>query len=202
MIEKIGDTLVLATHNAGKLEEMRALMADFPFQLVSSKELGLSEPEETGTTFIENARIKAQSAVKESRLPCLADDSGIEIDALDGAPGVYTADWAETENGRDFVMAMEKSHARLLASGAPQPWTCRFVSTLVLAFPDGSESVFDGRAEGHFVWPMRGALGHGYDPVFQPLGHGVTFAEMSHNAKNAISHRGRSIVALTEALRA
>ena len=201
MIKRIGQKLVLATHNSGKLEEMRALLADFPFELVSSKELNLPEPEETGTTFVENARIKARAAGEASGLPCLADDSGIEIDALGKEPGVYTADWAETPKGRDFKMAMEKSHNLLLASGAEQPWICRFVSTLVLRFPNGAEYVFDGRAEGHFVWPMRGIEGHGYDPIFQPLGRTETFGEMAASDKNAISHRGRSIAMLIEALR-
>lgn len=201
MLEKIGGRLVIATHNAGKLEEMRALLADFPFELTSSKELGLDEPEETGTTFIENARIKAHASVAASGLPCLADDSGIEIDALDRAPGVYTADWAETETGRDFRMAMEVSHEKLLETGAEQPWTCRFCSTLVLAFPDGTDFVFEGKAEGHFVWPMRGIEGHGYDPIFQPIGYDRTFAEMPANEKNAISHRGRSIKKFIAALK-
>lgn len=201
MIDRIGDTLVLATHNAGKLDEMRALLAEFPFRLVSAGELGLPEPEETGTTFVENARIKALAAARATGLPCLADDSGIEIDALGGEPGVYTADWAETPNGRDFVMAMEKSHDRLLASGAGEPWTCRFVSTLVLVFPDGEEHVFDGKVDGQFSWPMRGELGHGYDPIFMPDGHDRTFGEMDAGEKNALSHRGRSVDALIAALK-
>ena len=151
--------------------------------------MGLPEPEETGTTFVENARIKAHAAAKATGLPALSDDSGIAIDALDGAPGVYTADWAETETGRDFVMAMEKTRNALLDSGAAEPWTARFCCTLVLAWPDGSDEVFPGVMEGRVVWPMRGDQGHGYDPIFQPEGYDITFGEMDRWEKNRISHR-------------
>ena len=130
--------------------------------------------------------------MKATGLPALADDSGIEVDALDGAPGVYTADWAETPEGRDFVMAMTKTHELLEAKSAPHPRTARFCSTQVLAWPDGHDEVFAGTVEGKLVWPMRGKLGHGYDPMFQPIGHEITFAEMDPDQKNAISHRADS----------
>lgn len=184
-----GDRLLVATHNAGKLEEIRELLAPFGVSVVGAKEMDLPEPVEDGTTFVENARIKAHAAAKATGLPSLSDDSGIEIDALDKRPGVYTADWAETDQGRDFKMAMGKSHDLLVASGAAQPWVCRFCSTLVLAWPDGHDEVFAGTVEGQFVWPMRGEEGHGYDPIFQPDGYDITFGEMSFDEKNRISHR-------------
>ncbi len=184
-----GDRLLVATHNAGKLEEIGALLTPYGVSVVGAAEMNLPEPEETGTTFVENARIKAHAAARATGLPALSDDSGIEIDALDKQPGVYTADWAETETGRDFVMAMTKAHERLLASGASEPWNARFCCTLVLAWPDGHDEVFPGVMEGRFVWPMRGAQGHGYDPVFQPEGYDVTFGEMDRWEKNRISHR-------------
>ncbi|QFS84721.1 Non-canonical purine NTP pyrophosphatase [Roseivivax sp. THAF40] len=184
--------LLVATHNQGKLEEISALLEPFGVECVGAASMDLPEPEETGTTFVENARIKAHAAARATGLPALSDDSGIEIDALDGAPGVYTADWAETDQGRDFVMAMTKAHDRLVASGAPQPWTARFCCTLVLAWPDGHDEVFPGTMEGQVIWPMRGDQGHGYDPIFQPDGYSVTFGEMDRWEKNKISHRARA----------
>ncbi|MHA7874894.1 RdgB/HAM1 family non-canonical purine NTP pyrophosphatase [Roseivivax sp.] len=184
-----GDRLLVATHNQGKLEEIAALLEPRGVTVVGAAEMALDEPEETGTTFVENARIKAHAAAKATGLPALSDDSGIEIDALDGAPGVYTADWAETGAGRDFTMAMTKAHDRLIAAGASQPWSARFCCTLVLAWPDGHDEVFPGVMEGQVVWPMRGDQGHGYDPIFQPEGFDVTFGEMDRWKKNEISHR-------------
>ncbi len=186
LIEK---KLVVATHNAGKLEEISALLAPYGIEATSAGELGLAEPEETEDSFVGNARIKAHFAAKETGLPALADDSGIEIDALDGAPGVYTADWAETPNGRDFVMAMTKTHEKLEAVNAPYPRTGRFCCTLVLAWPDGHDEIFPGVMPGQLVWPMRGEQGHGYDPIFQPNGYDITFGEMDRWEKNKISHR-------------
>ena len=184
-----GDTLLVATHNAGKLEEIASLLEPYGVKVIGAGEKGLDEPDETETTFVGNARIKAHAAAKATGLPALSDDSGIEIDALGGAPGVYTADWAETETGRDFVMAMTKTHEKLLASGAAQPWTARFCCTLVLAWPDGHDEVFPGVVEGQIVWPMRGSEGHGYDPIFMPNGYDITFGEMDRWEKNRISHR-------------
>ena len=181
--------LLVATHNSGKLEEIADLLGDFGISVVGANEMNLAEPEETGTTFVENARIKAHAATKATGLPALADDSGIEIDALDGAPGVYTADWAETPNGRDFILAMTRVHDELLSRGAAQPWTARFCCTFVLAWPDGHDEVFEGRMEGEIVWPMRGQQGHGFDPIFQPKGYDQTFGEMDRWEKNRISHR-------------
>lgn len=184
-----GDRLLVATHNAGKLEEMAALLAPFGIACVGAAEMRLPEPAETETTFIGNARIKAHAAAKATGLPALADDSGIEVEALGGAPGVYTADWAETPQGRDFVMAMTRTWAELEAVNAPLPRRARFRSTLVLAWPDGHDEVFEGKVEGQVIWPMRGAQGHGYDPMFQPAGFDITFAQMEPAQKNVISHR-------------
>ena len=181
--------LLVATHNSGKLEEIADLLGDFGISVCGANEMNLAEPEETGTTFVENARIKAHAATKATGLPALADDSGIEIDALDGAPGVHTADWAETPNGRDFILAMTRVHDELVSRGAPQPWTARFCCTFVLAWPDGHDEVFEGRMEGQIVWPMRGQQGHGFDPIFQPKGYDQTFGEMDRWEKNRISHR-------------
>ena len=184
-----GATLVVATHNNGKLEEITDLLAPFNVAVKGAKELNLTEPEETETTFVGNARIKAHAAARATGLPALSDDSGITIDSLGGAPGVYTADWAETPNGRDFVMAMKKTHAALEAANAPFPRRAQFRCTLVLAWPDGHDEVFEGVMPGVIVWPMRGDQGHGYDPIFQPDGYDITFGEMDRWEKNKISHR-------------
>ena len=188
-----GSKLVVATHNQGKLEEMTALLSPYGVELTSAGALGLPEPEETETTFIGNARIKAHAAAQATGIPALSDDSGIEIDALGGAPGVYTADWAETPNGRDFEMAMRKAHEKLEAIDAPEPRLAAFCCTMVLAWPDGHDEVFEGRMPGQVVWPMRGQFGHGYDPIFQPDGYDITFGEMDRWEKNKISHRARAI---------
>lgn len=188
--------LVVATHNTGKLVEIADLLKPYGVELSSNADHGLPEPEETETTFVGNARIKAHAAARATGLPALADDSGIEIDGLGGAPGVYTADWAETPNGRDFVMAMTRSWNELEAASAPEPRTARFCSTLVLAWPDGHDEVFAGVMAGQIVWPMRGDQGHGYDPIFQPEGYDVTFGEMDRWEKNKISHRADAFAKL------
>jgi len=184
-----GDRLLVATHNRGKLDEIADLLAPFGITIVGAAEMGLAEPAETGTTFAENARIKAHAAARATGLIALSDDSGIEIDALDKAPGVYTADWAETAAGRDFVMAMTKTHDLLEAKNAPLPRAARFCCTLVMAWPDGHDEVFPGAMAGQIVWPMRGDQGHGYDPIFQPESYNITFGEMDRWEKNRISHR-------------
>lgn len=184
-----GDRLLVATHNAGKLEEIAALLAPYGVAIAGAAEMGLPEPAETGTTFVENARIKAHAAAQATGLPALSDDSGIEVAALGGAPGVYTADWAETPTGRDFAMAMTRTWQALEAVSAPEPRLARFCCTLVLAWPDGHDEVFAGVMPGRIVWPMRGDQGHGYDPIFQPDGQEKTFGEMDRWQKNRISHR-------------
>ncbi|SEN46285.1 dITPase [Paracoccus alcaliphilus] len=181
--------LLVATHNAGKLSEMRALLAPYGVEVVGAAEAGLAEPVETEDNFVGNARIKARAAVTATGLPALADDSGISVDALDGAPGVYTADWAETGNGRDFGMAMQRTWDELEAKGAPAPRKAQFRCTLVLMWPDSHDEVFEGVLPGQVVWPPRGAEGHGYDPIFMPDGHDVTLGEMSAQMKNSLSHR-------------
>lgn len=188
-----GEKLVLATHNKGKLEEMTHLLAPYGVTVVSAGEMNLPEPEETEDTFVGNARIKAHAAAQATGLPALSDDSGITIDALNGAPGVYTADWAETENGRDFMMAMTRSHNELEAVNAPFPRTAQFRCTLVLAWPDGHDDVFEGIMPGQLVWPIRGENGFGYDPMFQPDGLDVTCAQMLPTEKHKISHRGQAV---------
>jgi len=184
-----GTHLVVATHNAGKLEEIQALLEPFGISVSSNADHGLPEPDETETTFVGNARIKALAAAKATGLPALADDSGIEIDGLGGQPGVHTADWAEGPGGRDFVRAMTKTWEMLEAAAAPYPRKARFCCTLVLAWPDGHDEVFPGVMAGEIVWPMRGNQGHGYDPIFQPAGYSQTFGEMDRWEKNKISHR-------------
>lgn len=202
-------TIVVASHNAGKIREIRDLIGPLGFEAKSAADLKFEEPDETGTTYEENARIKALASAKASGLPALSDDSGLAVDALDGAPGVYTANWAEREDGsRDFGMAMEKLEKALDEKGAktPESRTGRFVSVLCLAWPDGHTELFRGEVEGHIVWPPRGDLGFGYDPVFQPVGYDVTFGEMPAEAKHgwkpgdaqALSHRARAFKLFVE----
>lgn len=184
--------LLVATHNAGKLEEMRALFAPHGIEVVGAAEMRLGEPAETETSFVGNARIKARAAMEATGLPVLADDSGITVDGLDGAPGVHTADWAETPDGRDFMQAMQRTWDELEALGVPEPRRAQFRATLLMLWPDGHEEIFEGVAPGRLVWPPRGALGHGYDPIFVPDGHERTYAEMTADEKNAISHRAEA----------
>ena len=187
---KRGDRLVLATHNAGKLVEFKELLAEFDLDLVSAGQLGLPEPDETGTTFIENARIKAHAAAKASGTIALADDSGMMVDALGGQPGVYTANWAETPHGRDYSVGMRRVEDSLQAAGAQSPSERRgsFNATLCLAHPDGRDAVFEGAVTGTLVWPPRGDKGFGFDPVFMPDGYDITFGEMPSSAKHSWSH--------------
>ncbi len=194
-----GDRLIIATHNRGKLEEMAHLLEPYGVTVIGAGDLGLPEPEETETTFVGNARIKAHATAQATGLPALSDDSGIEIQALNGAPGVYTADWAETPTGRDFILAMTRAHDELEALNAPHPRRARFCCTLVLAWPDGHDEVFEGAVDGRIVWPRRGDQGHGYDPIFQPDGHDLTFGEMDRWEKNRMSHRGRAVQAFVDA---
>lgn len=194
-----GDELVLASHNAGKLREIAELLAPYGLHVRSAAEFGLTEPAETEETFAGNARIKAHFAARGTGLPALSDDSGLEVDALDGAPGVHTADWAETGNGRDFAMAMEKLWRKLEEAGAPEPRTGRFVCTLCIAWPDGEDVVVRGEVAGQIVWPIRGSRGFGFDPVFQPEGETETFGEMDPARKHAMSHRADAFRKLTAA---
>ena len=202
-------TIVVASHNKGKIAEIAELIEPFGFAAKSAAELNFAEPDETGTTFEENAKIKALASAQASGLPALSDDSGIVIDALDGAPGVYTANWAETEDGtRDFAMAMDKVEAALKEKGATQSSqrTARFVSVLCLAWPDGHVEYFRGEVEGTVAYPPRGTSGFGYDPIFQPEGYDRTFGEMTSDEKHgwkpgdefALSHRARAFKKFVE----
>ncbi|MBB3408144.1 XTP/dITP diphosphohydrolase [Rhizobium sp. BK316] len=202
-------TIVVASHNQGKIREIQDLIGPLGFTAKSAAELNFIEPKETGTTFEENATIKALASAQASGLPALSDDSGLVVDALGGDPGVYTADWAETGNGsRDFNMAMEKVERALEKAGAtkPEQRTARFVSVLCLAWPDGHTELFRGEVEGTVAWPPRGIQGFGYDPVFQPEGYDVTFGEMSAEEKHgwnigkpqALSHRARAFKLFVE----
>ncbi len=202
MRPKLGSgKLVIATHNAGKLKEIAKLLEPFGLDCVSAGALGLPEPPETGTTFVENALIKARAAAEASGLPALADDSGLSVAALDGRPGVYTADWAERqffegEPGRDWYMAMGKVEGMLQAKGPDIPRDCWFSCVLALAWPDGEHVIYEGRADGTLTWPPRGTLGFGYDPVFVPLGRDKTFAELDPEEKHAMSHRADAFAKL------
>ncbi len=202
-------TIVVASHNAGKIAEIADLIGPFGFSAKSAAELKFEEPDETGTTFEENAAIKALASARASGMPALSDDSGLVVDALDGAPGVYTANWAELEDGsRDFAMAMEKVEKALAERGAttPEQRSGRFVSVLCLAWPDGHTEIFRGEVEGTIVWPPRGTKGFGYDPVFQPEGYDTTFGEMTAEQKHgwkpgdaqALSHRARAFKLFVE----
>lgn len=202
--------IVVASHNQGKLREIADLIAPFGFEAKSAKSYGLPEPEETGTTFEENAFIKAHAAATATGLPALSDDSGLMIDALGGQPGVYTADWAVTEDGtRDFGLAMQRAEVAMQQAGATSPdkRKGRFVAVICLCFPDGEAEYFRGEVEGTLVWPPRGELGFGYDPVFMPDGHDVTFGEMTAEQKHgwkpgmpqALSHRARAFKMFAEA---
>lgn len=191
-----GDKLVIASHNAGKLREIAALIAPFGVSAISAADLGLAEPEETEDTFAGNARIKAHFAAENSGLPALSDDSGITVDALDGAPGVYTADWAETPDGRDFPMAMTKVWDLLNEKKASEPRKAQFRATLCMAWPDGHDELFEGIVHGRLVWPMRGVLGFGFDPIFQPDGATETFGEMDQTKKHETSHRADAFAKL------
>lgn len=193
-----GNELLIATHNKGKLEEIAALLSPYGVSVSSNADHGLPEPEETETTFVGNARIKAHAAVKATGLPALSDDSGITVDGLDGAPGAYTADWAETLGGRDFVMAMTRTWNELEQRAVAEPRLAQFRCCLVLAWPDGHDEVFEGVMSGRIVWPMRGDQGHGYDPIFQPDGYAETFGQMDRWEKNRISHRADAFGKLIE----
>ncbi|WP_174297983.1 RdgB/HAM1 family non-canonical purine NTP pyrophosphatase [Sphingomonas bacterium] len=193
--------LVIASHNEGKVREIRALLAPYGVEPVSAKELDLPEPEETGTTFLANAELKARSAADLSGLPALADDSGLCVEALGGDPGVRTANWAETGDGaRDWTLAMTRVEDALAAKGPGASRSAHFVCTLALAWPDGHVQWFEGRADGTLTWPPRGTVGFGYDPVFVPLGDTRSYAELDPAEKHAISHRADAFRQLVAAV--
>lgn len=195
-----GSTVVVASHNPGKVREINDLIEPYGLKAMSAAELNLSEPEETGATFAENARIKAQVAAAASGLAALADDSGLAVDALNGAPGIYSARWAGP--GKDFDTAMRNVEEKLQAAGATTKYrrTAQFVCALCLAWPDGHDETFEGRVTGTLVWPPRGHNGFGYDPVFVADGHELTFGEMDPAQKHALSHRADAFAKLTRAI--
>jgi len=182
------NTLVLASHNKGKLKEFDALLKGLVGEVKSAGDQGLIEPEEIGTTFLENATMKALTAMKACGLPCLSDDSGLSVNALNGAPGVYSADWAGPE--KNFAKAMKDVQDKM---GEAVDRSAYFTSVLVLAYPDGRIESFEGCVDGQIVWPPRGVEGFGYDPMFLPDGYDKTFGEMSADEKHAISHRARAV---------
>jgi XTP/dITP diphosphohydrolase len=203
---RIAGRLVIATHNPGKLKEMRELLAPYQIEPISAAQMGFPEPDETGTTFSANARIKAEAAAQASRTPAFADDSGLAVDALGGEPGVYSARWAGPD--RNFGRAMETIEEKFRALGAmaPERRRAHFVSALCVAWPDGHVEEFEGRIDGTLVWPPRGDKGFGYDPMFLPDGYTLTFGEMTGEEKHGLpprgkglSHRARAFLQLAEA---
>uniref|UniRef100_E6VI45 dITP/XTP pyrophosphatase n=1 Tax=Rhodopseudomonas palustris (strain DX-1) TaxID=652103 RepID=E6VI45_RHOPX len=205
MHRRITGKLVIATHNPGKLAEMRELLAPYGIEAISAGELGLAEPDETGDSFQANARIKAEAAAKAAQLPAFADDSGLAVDALDGAPGIYSARWAG--DSKDFGGAMARIERLLQERGAtaPERRTAHFVSALCVAWPDGHVEEVEAHAGGTLVWPPRGTAGFGYDPIFLPDGHDRTFGEMTSVEKHGLpplglglSHRAKAFVKLAE----
>jgi XTP/dITP diphosphohydrolase len=205
MHRRLDGRVVIATHNPGKLVEMRELLAPYGIEAVSADELKLPEPEETGKTFAANARIKAQAAAQAAGLTAFADDSGLAVDALGGAPGIFSARWGGPE--KDFRLAMNKVQTELVAIGAstPDQRRARFVAALCLAWPDGHVEEFEATVEGTLVWPPRGTRGFGYDPMFKPDGFAETFGEMSAEQKHGLppkgqglSHRARAFMLLAQ----
>lgn len=206
MSRKLTGPIVIATHNPGKLREMRELLAPYGVEAQSAGELGLGEPEETGKTFAANARIKAEAAAKATRKVAFADDSGLVVEALGGEPGIHSARWAG--EGKDFRGAMNHIQTLLIERGAKEPAQrrCHFIAALCLAWPDGHIEEFEGRVDGVAVWPPRGDKGFGYDPLFQPDGFDRTFGEMTAGEKHGLppkgkglSHRARAFVKLADA---
>jgi XTP/dITP diphosphohydrolase len=200
---RIAGRIVIATHNPGKLKELRELLSPYGIEAVSAGELGLAEPEETGASFRDNARIKAQAAAAASKLPAFADDSGLAVEVLDGAPGIHSARWAGPD--KDFAGAMQNIENLLRERNAADR-RAHFVSALCVAWPDGHLEEFEGRVDGTLVWPPRGTAGFGYDPIFLPNGHARTFGEMSADEKHGLppkgkglSHRARAFLKLAEA---
>jgi XTP/dITP diphosphohydrolase len=202
---KFAGRLVAATHNSGKLREFEELLALYDVDLVSAGALGLIEPEETGDSFAENATLKAMTAARAARLPALADDSGLCVEALGGAPGIYSARWAG--ESKDFSAAMRRVERELAEIGAAQPWRAHFVSALALAWPDDHVELFEGRVDGRLIFPPRGENGFGYDPIFLPDGYDRGFGEMTAEEKHgipidgsrALSHRARAFQDLARA---
>jgi XTP/dITP diphosphohydrolase len=193
--------LVIASHNKGKLREIGELLAPYGIETISAGTLGVPEPEETGTSFIANAELKARFSADLTGLPALADDSGLCVEALGLQPGIFSARWAELEDGsRDFDEGMRRVNARLLEKGSDAGRDAHFICALSLAWPDGHVETFEGKVDGVITWPPRGTNGFGYDPIFQPLGHDISFGEMEPIAKHAMSHRADAFAKLVKAV--
>ena len=193
--------LVIASHNRGKLREIGELLSPFGIETVSAGALGVPEPEETGTSFVANAELKARFSADLTGLPALADDSGLCVEALGGEPGIFSARWAELEDGsRDFGEGMRRVHDRLIEQGPEAGRDAHFICALSIAWPDGHVETFEGRVDGVLVWPPRGENGFGYDAMFQPLGHAISFGEMDPGAKHAMSHRADAFAKLVAAV--
>jgi len=192
--------LVIASHNEGKVREIRALLGPYGIEPVSAAELDLPEPDETGTTFVANAELKALQAADLSGLPALADDSGLCVEALNNEPGIFSARWGEVDGRRDFAVAMQRVEDRLAELPPETGRDAHFVCALALAWPDGHVEWFEGRVDGTLVWPPRGDRGFGYDPMFVPVGHGQSFGEMDPEAKHAMSHRADAFRQLVAAV--
>ena len=200
-MKAIGPKLFIATHNPGKLREIRALLAPHGIECVGAEELDLPEPEETGVTFVDNAELKARASADLSGLPALADDSGLSVDALHGKPGIFSARWAEDDyGGRDFGRAMERVWAAVEAAGPDAGHDAHFVCALSLAWPDGAIQSFEGKVHGTLAWPPRGDKGFGYDPMFVAAGMDKSFGEIDPDQKHAISHRAVAFRQLVAAL--
>jgi len=201
-MKAIGPKLVIATHNEGKLREIRELLAPYGIHCVGAAELDLPEPEETGVTFVDNAELKARASADLSGLPALADDSGLSVDALHGKPGIHSARWAEDEAGdRDFGRAMERVWTEVEAAGLDAGHDAHFVCALSLAWPDGAIESFEGKVHGTLVWPPRGSNGFGYDPMFVANGDTRSFGEIEPAEKHSVSHRAVAFAKLVEALK-
>ena len=202
MLRRIGHRIVIATHNPGKLREIRALLEPFGLECAGAEELGLPEPEEIGNSFVDNADLKARQAADLSGLPALADDSGLSVDALHGRPGIFSARWAEDSDGnRDWMRAMERVRAEVEAMGPDATRDAHFACALSIAWPnDGMTESFEGRVDGTLAWPPRGNRGFGYDPIFVPAGYDQTFGEMDPAEKHCMSHRADAFRKLVEAL--
>lgn len=190
-----GGKLIIASHNPGKLREIADLLQDFAVETVSAQALNLPEPDETADSFIGNAELKARAAAQAAGLPALADDSGLSVTALGGAPGIYSARWAGPD--KDFALAMQRVQDEV---GDAADRSCAFVCALSLAWPDGRVASFEGRVQGQLVWPPRGTQGFGYDPLFLPDGYAITFGEFAPAAKHAISHRAQAFAQLVDAV--
>ena len=190
--------LVIASHNAGKVREIKDLLGPYGIELVSAADLDLPEPDETGTTFIANAELKALQAADLSGLPALADDSGLCVEALDNEPGIFSARWAGPD--RDFNLAMRLVRDNLIAKGPEAGHDAHFICALALAWPDGHVEAFEGRVDGVITWPPRGSRGFGYDPIFQPNGHAISFGEMEPERKHAMSHRADAFAKMVAAV--